>query len=65
MGTYPDTGNTNHVTRTFKGTERQADRALAEFVAEVSQGSATKVRAKGAYAWGGFGPSSGATGSAI
>ena len=39
IGRDPVTGNPKQVTRTFHGTKKQADTALAEFVTEVSNGT--------------------------
>lgn len=41
IGTDPRTGNPRQATRTFRGTTRQADTALAEFVREVTHGAVT------------------------
>jgi integrase len=40
LGDDPVTGNPRQATRTFKGSKKQADTALANFVAEVSTGRA-------------------------
>jgi integrase len=40
-GTDPLTGNPRQATRTFHGTKRQADSALAEFVRDVTRGTLT------------------------
>jgi integrase len=42
-GTDPVTGNPRQLSRTFKGTKRQADTALANFVTEVVDGNAPLV----------------------
>jgi integrase len=39
VGEDPETGNPRQVSRTFRGTKKQADTALAEFVSEVTQGT--------------------------
>lgn len=39
IGRDPVTGNPRQVTRTFRGTKKQADTALAEFLTEVSSGA--------------------------
>lgn len=38
IGTEPLTGNPRQATRTFHGTKRQADSALAEFVRDMNRG---------------------------
>jgi integrase len=43
-GRDPVTGNPRQVTRTFRGTKKQADTALAQFVTEVATGSVTLAR---------------------
>ncbi len=40
IGRDPVTGNPKQVTRTFRGTKKQADTALAQFLSEVTSGSA-------------------------
>jgi integrase len=40
IGNDPVTGNPRQLSRSFKGTRRQADTALANFVSEVARGSA-------------------------
>jgi len=44
IGPDPVTGNPRQVSRTFKGTKKEADTALAEFVTEVSKGTAPLER---------------------
>jgi integrase len=44
VGSDPITGNPVQVTRTFKGTKKQADTALAEFVAQSVNGGAPLLR---------------------
>lgn len=39
IGRDPVTGNPKQVTRTFRGTKKQADTALAQFVSEVTNGT--------------------------
>lgn len=39
IGTDPATGNPRQATRTFRGTKKQADSALAEFVRDATRGS--------------------------
>lgn len=39
IGTDPVTGNPRQATRTFRGTKKQADSALAEFVRDATRGS--------------------------
>lgn len=44
VGSDPSTGNPLQVTRTFKGTKKEADTALAEFVAQTVNGGAPLLR---------------------
>jgi Phage integrase, N-terminal SAM-like domain len=44
VGSDPLTGNPRQVSRTFKGTKKQAETALAEFVAQVINGAAPLLR---------------------
>src|SRR5579872_6460927 len=40
IGNHPVTGNPRQVTRTFRGTKREAETALSNFVADVVNGQA-------------------------
>lgn len=44
IGDDPVTGNPRQATRTFRGTTRQADSALAEFVSDLGKGTVTTDR---------------------